>query len=98
MSVLEKLMKIRQNFIDRDRQQAMEILTEMLHYKVAPRVTAGDSFPLFKDESAVAAFCQNNSLDCRALSWLLASMREERLLAPGTTPVTLTPLGVEKIL
>jgi hypothetical protein len=96
MNVLEKMQKIRQSLIERDHEHAMSILTEMLHYKVAPRVTGGDEFTLFRDENQITDFCKNNDIDQRALSWLFDAMRTEGLLASSKIPVILTPLCVEK--
>jgi hypothetical protein len=96
MSVLEKMLKIRQTLIEQDRDQVMAFFTELLHYKIASRVTDGDEFAVFRDESQLMEFCKNNNLDQRALSWLLDAMRAERLIAPVKMPVILTPLGVEK--
>jgi hypothetical protein len=97
MPVLEKILEIKRNLAEHDRKEAMEVLTKLLYYKVAPRVAPGDSFAVFKAEIEVAEFRKNNSIDYRALTWLVEAMRAEGLIAPSLMPVTLTPLGVEKL-
>ena len=97
MSVLEEMLKIKQSLAQGDRAEAMEAVTKLLYYKIAPRVAPGDSFTLFLDDSVVGDFCKNNNLDRRAMDWLLNAMRNEGLIASTKEPITLTPLGVEKL-
>jgi hypothetical protein len=97
MSVLGKLLDIKRGLVEQDRKEAMEVLTRLLYYKVAPRVAPGDSFVVFKAEEEVVEFCKSNRADYRALLWLIDAMRLEGLLASSPTPITLTPLGVEKL-
>ena len=97
MSVLEEMLKIRQGFAQADRKDAMEAVMNLLYYHIAPRVAPGDSFMLFVDEGTVGTFCKNSNLDRRAVDWLFDAMREEGLLASTREPITLTPLGVEKL-
>jgi hypothetical protein len=97
MSVLERILEIERDLAEHDRTEAMEVFARLLYYKVAPRVTSGDSFAVFKAEGEVAEFCKNNKIDHRALMWLIEAMRTEGLITPSLMPVTLTPLGVEKL-
>ena len=97
MKVLEEMKQIRQGLIDKDRRQAMEILTEKLYYGVAPLVMPGDDFELFEDESAAMKFREENRLDNRAFQWLLDALRDEGLISPETKRVRLTQAGVMKL-
>ena len=96
MSILQRMLDIRENFILTDRDDVMQKLTQRLYYEVAPRVKAGDSFMLFGNENDKANFCKNNNLDIRALNWVISEMRNEGLIASSEIPVFLSPLGVEK--
>lgn len=96
MSILEKMLNMRTGFMTRDREEVMQKLMWRLYYEVAPRVKSGDTFTLFSSENDMSSFCKNNSLDIRALEWVIDEMRKEELIVRGTMPVILSQLGVEK--
>ena len=48
MSVLDRMLSIREGVIQSDRNLAMEAMTRYLYYQVAPKVVSGDVFLLFK--------------------------------------------------
>ena len=97
MKILNELMAMRRSFEDTDRKETMNILMRRIYYEIAPRVTSGDTFTVFRDENELCDFCHNNNLDIRGLRSVIAMMREDGLIAQGAYPVTLTQLGVEKL-
>jgi hypothetical protein len=97
MPVTEQILEIKNSLVDQDRKKAMEVLTRFLYYKIAPRISAGDSFAVFEGEGEIIEFCKNNNIDRRALAWLIEAMRAEELVTSSPMPIMLTPFGVEKL-
>ena len=97
MSVLDEMLSIRAKFENKNRQDAMNVMVFLLHYEVLFRLEGQDTFVLFRNENDLTSFCVNNEVKIAAIRDLLAEMRTEGLIAPELMPVTLTPLGVEKL-
>ena len=97
MSILEKLIEVRSEFIENDRIQAMKALIKKLYYDVAPIVVSGDTLTIFNNDCDIDCFCRENKIDIRAMNWLIESMCNENLLMRGKMSVILTSLGVEKL-
>lgn len=95
--VLDELLMIRRHFEEGDREDAMNVLMRRIYYEIAPRVTSGDTFTLFRNENDMTGFCHSNNLDMRGLSSVLDMMRKEGLIMQDAFPVVLTQLGVEKL-
>lgn len=97
MTVLKKLLEVRADLENTDRDSAMKALMKRLYYEVAPCVESGDTYKIFDYEYTVEDFCRNNNLDIRAMKWLFEAMESEKLLSINRTSVTLTSLGIEKL-
>jgi len=97
MTILEKMLKVRSDLIENDREKAMKALISKLHYEVASLVSSGDTFTLFNNELDITSFCQEQNIDIRAMKWLIEAMSNEGLLMLGKMSVLLTPLGVQKL-
>ena len=97
MNILEKMLKVRSELIDADRDKAVRALMSKLHYEVASIVNSGDSFTLFNYENDINDFCKSHDIDIRAMRWLIEEMSNEHLLTFGKSQVILTPLGVQKL-
>ena len=97
MTVLKKLLEVRADLENTDRDNAMSALMKRLYYEVAPCVESGDIYKIFDYDNTVEDFCRNNNLDIRAMRWLLEAMESEKLLLLNRMSVTLTSLGVEKL-
>ena len=97
MKILNDLLAMRKSFDDEDRKEAMPVLMRRIYYEIAPRVTSGDTFTLFRDEADMSGFCHNNNLDIRGLRALLAMMNEDGLVSQNPYLVVLTQLGVQKL-
>ena len=97
MTVLEKMLKVRSELINSDRDKAIKALMSKLYYEVASVVTSGDCYTLFNYEYDLRSFCEAQNIDIRAMNWLIESMCDEGLLTKGKSQVVLTPLGVQKL-
>ena len=97
MNILEKMLKVRSELIDADRDKAVRALMSKLYYEVASIVTSGDSFTLFNYENEINDFCKSQNIDIRAMNWLIETMCDENLLTRGKSQIILTPLGVQKL-
>ena len=97
MSILDEMLAIRDKLEAKDRQDAMNVMVWLLRYGVAFRLNGKDSFELFRDEADINTCCGNKGVKVPAMKGLIESMRAEGLIAPEPMPVTITPLGVEKL-
>ena len=97
MSILDEMLAIRDKLEAKDRQDAMNVMVWLLRYEVAFRLNGKASFELFRTENDISAFCRNNDVKVPAMKGLIESMRAECLIATEPMPVTITPLGVEKL-
>ena len=97
MNIIEELKKIKKEFENKDRRNAMEAFMQKMYYEIAPCVSFGDTVELFRDEKAVENFCNDKRIDIRAFRWLLGELRNEGLLQPYSVPIALTELGVGKL-
>ena len=100
MRILDELIGMREHFEVKDYKEALAALMQHVHYKVAPRVTSGSTFTLFRNETDMVEFCNNvqpYQPDIRGLRRVLDKMRKEGLIMQDAFPVTLTQLGVEKL-
>ncbi len=97
MSVLDEMLSLRQKFEDKDRHDAMNVMTFLLHYEVSFRLGSEKTFTLFRNENDLSAFCTNNEVKVPVMQQVIDEMRAEGLIAPENMPVILTELGVEKL-
>ena len=97
MNILEKMLKVRAELIDCDRDKAVKALMSKLYYEVASVVTSGDSYTIFNHEYDLRNFCESQNIDIRAINWLIESMVNESLIMKGKSQIILTPLGVQKL-
>ena len=98
MSVTERLISIKQQLVEADREAAREAamlaLVKYVHYKIAPRVEQHESYPVFNDAEEMKAFQASEQLDGKALDWVVGEMRKEDLIEEARFPVTLTMSGI----
>ena len=97
MSVLDEMLAICSKLESKDRQEAMNVMVWMLHYEVPFRIGKDDTFVLFRNENDITSFCTTNELKIPVMRQLIEDMRAEGLIASEEYPVTVTPLGVEKL-
>ena len=51
MRILDELIGMREHFEVKDYKEALAALMQHVHYKVAPRVTSGSTFTLFRNRN-----------------------------------------------
>ena len=95
-----KMDAIKKKLIERDRQKAMEALTEHIHYKIAPEAPprGGDvrTTEVFGCRADMDRFCDEWGVLPQALAWLLGELRSVNLLENTDIPVTLSRHGTER--
>ena len=97
MKITEELKSIKREFENSDRRKAMQEFMRKIYYEIAPAVAFGDRANVFKDEKAVAVFCEEKGIDMRAFRWLLGELSNEGLILPYPHEVSLSELGVGKL-
>lgn len=97
MIVLDEMLSVRAKFASKDRQEAMNVMVWMLYYEVPFRIGKDDTFVLFRNGNDLSSFCVNNEVKIPVMRQLIEDMRVEGLIASEEYPVTVTPLGVEKL-
>ena len=101
MSITERLVAIKEQLVEADREAArdaaMTALVKLVHYRIAPRVAEHESYPIFNDAEEMETFRALEQLDEKALAWVLTEMRNENLIDEARYPVALTLSGIEAL-
>ena len=89
MPILDKLLAIRQSFMDADDEAVMTALMKRIYYGTGPTV--------FCNKHAADKFCKDNNLDARALKRVLHNMQCEGLVDKQDELIILTEFGEAKL-
>ena len=89
MPVLDKLLEIRQSFMDTDDEAVMTVLMKRIYYGIEPAI--------FCNKHVMDKFCKDNNLDARALKRVLHSMECEGLVDKQDELIILTEFGEAKL-